>query len=556
MFRQVLRQRVKPLSFSALKWSPQITRSFTKSIRVNKPIIESSIFPRSRILKSLTIVIGVGGSVYIIDKYAYSSLITRSVRALYVLLWIAYEYGLNTASYSNINDLHEKCAESLLDLLMKNKGLYIKLGQAIANQGSIFPLAYQIRFEKMYDDAPIESWSKIDNVLKQNLGANYESEIFESIDHDPVASASIAQVHKAVLKGSGEKVAVKIQHSYIGNQIVIDLFIYRFMAKIYEKVFELPMSMFTSYVSKQMQLEVNFINELGNAEKLRELLDNDPTLSNINVYIPKNYRDVSTEQILVSEWIEGISLVEKQKLLDLGYNVSLMMKQYLTIFGRQIFKYGFVHSDPHPGDLLARFDKNGKQQLVVLDHGLYISLPDKFRVEYCNLWRYLFSYNKEGIEDIGRNWGIQAIELFSTLVQLRPPVLDQTKIDNDKRNVNSLFQDFIGDESRFPLELLFLARTMRMIQTLNQGFGSPVNRINLLTKASVDALATEKSLKFNEYFDVILIRLNIFFSGLIFFLIRLRQVLLGDRYGGKGKGFEDYIEVYLQNTAKSLGIDM
>ncbi|ABN66818.2 predicted protein [Scheffersomyces stipitis CBS 6054] len=509
------------------------------------------------VIRPTAILVGVGGSVYIFDQYAYSSLITRSVRALYVLLWIAYEYGMNLDAYQDLNVLHEKASESLLNLLRVNKGLYIKLGQAIANQGNVFPVAYQKRFSQLYDDAPLDSWDRIDAQLKRNFGPDYESKLFEVIDHEPVASASIAQVHRAVLKESGKTVALKVQHDYIEKQVVVDLWVYKFMSKVYERVFDIPCSSFTSYVADQIVKETDFVHEMGNGDKLKQIIQSDPQLRHVNVYVPHNYPEFTTNQVLVTEWIEGISLIDKDKLLDKGFDLSLIMGQYLNFFGKQIFKYGFVHSDPHPGNLLARFDEHGTQQLVLLDHGLYISLPTKFRLEYCNLWRYLFSFKKQGIEEIARSWGVNSVEFFSTLVQLRPIALDpqDAKLIKDERDVNSLFRDFLSDETKFPLEFLFLTRTMRMIQNLNQSFGSPVNRINLLTQESINALMLEKKVQLREYFELLQIRVTLFFSNMVFLFIRFRQILLGDRYGGKGIGLEDYIEVYMQNTARSLGFD-
>ena len=124
-----------------------------------------------------------------------------------------------------------------------------------------------------------------------------------------------------------------------------------------------------------------------------------------NIKLPKNYPHLTTKQVLTAEWINGIPLTNKQTLLDQNYDLTLIMKQYIKLFGRQIFEYGFIHSDPHPGNLLVRFDSKNKQQLVLIDHGLYITLSDSFRLQYCNLWRYLFLLNTKGIEQIGREWG-------------------------------------------------------------------------------------------------------------------------------------------------------
>lgn len=498
------------------------------------------------------------GTAYYIDNHYYSALITRSVRAVYVLLWIAYAYGFNSNSYENIDDLHEIASDKLLHLLTTNKGLYIKLGQAIANQGNLFPLAYQKKFPQLYDQAPVQSWQDVDRTLKENLGDDYQIRLFETIDHEPIASASIAQVHYGKLK-NGEEVAIKVQHGYIEKQIVVDLMIYRFISKVYEKVFDIPLSMFTKYISEQLIKETDFVHEMQNSEKLKKLIDNDSSLKHDNIKLPKNYPHLTTKQVLTAEWINGIPLTNKQTLLDHNYDLTLIMKQYIKLFGRQIFEYGFIHSDPHPGNLLVCFDSNNKQQLVLIDHGLYITLSDLFRLQYCNLWRYLFLLNTKGIEKIGREWGISSIDLFATVVQLRPvllsPEVQSNENGEDHRNISDLFRDFIGDEKKFPGELPFLSRTMRMIQNLNQSFGSPVNRINLLTKELINALLLEKDLKFGNYWDLLRIKITLLFSGFMFYIVRLRQILSGDRFGGKGKGLEDYIEMYMQNTAKSLGME-
>lgn len=519
------------------------------------------IAPRSKVVKYVivpsTVLATTATTVYIIDNAYYSSLLTRSTRALYVLLWIAYQYGYRTHKYDHIEDLHEIASEKLLRLLMTNKGLYIKLGQAIANQGTLFPRAYQERFPKLYDSAPLDNWEKMDRMLRINLGDEYEHEHFEWIDKVPVASASIAQVHRGKLKKSGEEVAIKIQHDYIDKQIVVDLMIYRFMSRIYEHVFQMPLTMFTKYVSEQMITETDFVHEMNNARKLDAFISLDVNLRHTNVYIPKCYDQLTTKQVLVCEWIDGISLINKQNLLEKNFNLTTIMEQYLRLFGRQIFEYGFIHSDPHPGNLIARFDKQGKQQLVLIDHGLYISIPEDFRIQYSNLWRYLFLLDTEGIRNIGKSWGISSVEIFASMVQLRPVLINPEKEQfQDDRNVPSLLRDFISDEKKFPMELPFLARTMRMIQNLNQNFGSPVNRVNLLTKEAIDSLLYDRQfLSWGDAWDLVKIKLTLSFSGIIFYLIRIRQFLVGDRFGGKGKGLEDYIEMYMQNTAKSLGID-
>lgn len=513
-------------------------------------------------IKSGIITITIGGSVYLVDKYAYASTISRSVRALSVLLWIAYEYSMNISKYGTLEDLHEVASETLFNMLMENRGLYIKLGQAIANQGDFFPKAYQKRFVRLYDDAPVDKWKHVDKVLRKNLGENYETEVFEIIDHEPIASASIAQVHKAILKDTGDTVAVKIQHDYIHKQIAVDLFMYKLISKIYERVFNIPLTFFTEYVSEQLQHETDFVQEMKNSNRLLEIIKKDKSMRDLNIYIPFNYPKFTKRQILITEWCDGIPLSDKNKVIESKVDLSRMVYQYLKVFGKQIFEYGFVHSDPHPGNLLARFDKSGKQQLVILDHGLYIQLPENFRLEYCKLWENLFSFNTEAIESIGRSWGINSTELFATIIQLRPIKMSPKSSTRSDQDINNLLQDFLSDTGKFPLELLFLTRTMRMLQSLNRNFGSPVNRINILTHELVSALVVEnlstmhtRTERVMQYLKLFKVRCVLIVSNLVFYLIRFKQILSGDKYGEKKGGIEDYLEVYIQNTVESLGLD-
>ncbi|KAI5958706.1 uncharacterized protein KGF55_005704 [Candida pseudojiufengensis] len=515
---------------------------------------------KSKFFKKLiitTTAIGItGGTIYIIDKEYNSSLITRSIRALYVLLWIAYEYGYNSKNYKDLNELHEIASEKLLQMLTLNKGLYIKLGQAIANQGNLFPKAFQEKFPKLYDEAPFDSWDKMNKILEKNLGQDYETKYFDWIDHKPIASASIAQVHKAKFNSNfgSKEIALKIQHDYIEKQVVVDLLIYKFINKIYEKVFDVPLSMFSNYVSEQLNKETNFINEMENAEKLTKFIENDSTLKNLNIKIPENYPELTTRQVLPAEWINGISLTDKNKLIKNGFDLKQLMNQYIILFGRQIFNYGFVHSDPHPGNLLVKFDDKGKQQLVLLDHGLYITLNEQFKLQYCQLWKDLFILNIKGIERIGKQWGINSTSIFATIVLLKPIKPNKTDESTEKSDVSDLLKDLIGDKSKFPMELPFLARTMRMIQNINQQFGSPVNRINLLTNQAINEIySNDKKLSISGIIEIYRIKFSMLFSGIIFGIIRFSQWIRGD--SKQSKGLEDYIEMYMQNTAKNLGID-
>lgn len=552
-------KNVKILSFGQKKSSSLFFATKFPHIRTlagqstGKISTRTSLRSRKYVAVAAGVVATTAGAYYIDTNYL-SSTAVRSIKAFYVLMWIAYEYSRNSDKYERLEDLHEATAEALLQLLMENKGLYIKLGQAIANQGSIFPIAYQKRFSKLYDEAPITPWNKVDKVLREELGENY-SEIVQ-VDKNPIASASIAQVHRGRLS-TGEDVAVKVQHYYMKNQIVADLLMYRLISRIYEYVFELPMTMFTRYVLDQMHHETSFIQERKNGDKLAQMIAQDKSAKALNVHVPRTYPDVLTDRVLITEWIDGVSMVSRKRMEAAGYNVATAMTQYLSLFGRQFFKYGFVHSDPHPGNLMVRFDSNKKQQLVILDHGLYITLPDKFRCQFRDLWQYIFSLNTKGIQQISEDWGIGSSQMFTTMVTLRPPPEGSPghipPHMSNTSDMKSLFKDFLSDEKRFPMELLFLMRTQRMIQNLNLQMGSPVNRINLFTKELVDAALSEHQ-QWTTWLGLWRVRVALLLSDVVFWIFHIKQLISGRH--DASDGIERYIMDFTKDSSRAMGFDV
>lgn len=489
-------------------------------------------------------------SAYLIDEYYYAAVLRRSVRAVYVLSLVAYKYS-RPHDAASMEELHEEASEMLVQMIRGNKGLYIKMGQALANQGALFPLAYQKRFSKLFDDAPNDPWGALDATLRAALGPDYESRVFDHIQHEPMASALIAQVHKARLRAEDALVAVKVQHPYIPRQMTADLLVYRLMSRVYERVFDLPISFFTAYISEQLEMEADFTRELRNSGELARFISNDRSVRSLNVYVPYNYPQYSSERVLVTEWIEGVPLTDKQRLIDKGYSLDRLMRQYITIFCRQTFSYGFVHADPHPGNMLVRMS-NGSQQLVILDHGLYTRLPKKFMLEYRDLWQNILGASSAKIDHVTHEWGIGSAEILKAVIQLKPP---EGLTPENAPSHQELIRMFLGDERKFPQELIFLMRAMRMMQNLNQTMGSPVNRINLIVSCAMRGAYSDCH-TLRDWAQLVSAKLALLASDIVFWVFRARQILHGDRYGDKGEGIEDYINAYLQQNLKSLGIDL
>ncbi|KAH3672192.1 hypothetical protein WICMUC_004421 [Wickerhamomyces mucosus] len=531
-----------------------------KSVRPTTDITTKSQPRLSKLSKTALFLTGTFGLTYIYDKTINESTITRTIKAFYTLGLIGYDYKFRFNEKNDISALHEHNADRLFNLLMENKGLYIKLGQNLANQASVFPKSFQEKFAKLYDSASIDPEEKVEQILIEELGINYMDN-FNYIDKKPVASASIAQVHKGELK-SGEKVAIKVQHYYIAKQIDADLFTYAIFNRLYEKAFEIPIAFVSDYIAEHLKEEVDFNIELNNSLKVKELIARDVYLKN-KIHVPKVYKELSTKRVLTAEWCDGDSLVSYDS-LKTKYDTKKIMNDYLTIFSKMIFEWGFVHSDPHPGNILVRYnEQSGKQQLVLLDHGLYVAIRENVRHEYCVLWKSLFELNDKELKKIAVSWGIgkDQSDMFASFSLLKPyhktadNLSKMSRFEREKY-MSQNFKKFFQDTEKFPLELVFLGRTMRIVQTVNQRFKAPVNRINLFTKEAVKGFYLNEP-KVNYTLSRTLdrtVRYTIFsllmsISDLTFYLTRFSSYLFGT------KNVEDLLQAKMVQEMKQMGID-
>ncbi|KAH3681350.1 hypothetical protein WICPIJ_007703 [Wickerhamomyces pijperi] len=550
----------KKASERTLKFST-ISRSFATSTTSKVTTPKSKRFSR---LQKFTLFTGSTlALLFAYDYTFYESTLIRTARAFYNLGCIGYDYKFNFNENNVISELHERNATRLMNVLKSNKGLYIKFGQNLANQSAIFPKAFQEKFSELYDSATEDPYDKIQKTLSEELGPDYEM-YFNHIDPVPIASASIGQVHKAQLI-TGENVAIKVQHPYIQKQIGADLMTFGAFSYLYEWTFGIPVMFMYGYISEHIGEEADFTIEVKNLERAKKFIEGDEYLKN-KIHVPKVYHELCTERILTAEWCDGESLVNHDALKESKiYDHSVIMKDYLTLFSKMIFEWGFVHSDPHPGNLLVRLNpETKKQQLVLLDHGLYITLRESVRYDYCRLWKAIFELDEATLKEIAVSWGIGSdqSDMFGSMALLKPShkmrkqLSELSKFEREKAVADN-FKNFFADTEKFPLELIFLGKTMRTAQGVNQRFGAPVNRINIFTKEAVKGFyLTEPEFVYswsntlNRSFRYSIYSLIMSLSDLTFWVMKFSAWWFGT------KNSEDLLEQKMKEEMKKMGIDV
>ncbi|KAL4897581.1 ABC1 family-domain-containing protein [Aspergillus ambiguus] len=444
------------------------------------------------------------------------------------------------------------------------------------------------------------------------------------------ASASVAQVHWARL-ADGREVAIKIQKREIAQQIQWDLWAFKVVTWVYSKVFDIPFYSLVPYINERLYLETDFQNEAQNSETMSRLVAGESRLRG-RVYIPRVYHDLSSRRVMTAEWIEGVRLWDKDGItrdwrggwrqgspgchgtpLDppasnagrkgdgsdlaafvrrnpnlakikperdhwrgftgrggLGLSLKEVMTTMVDLFSAQMFLWGFVHCDPHPGNIFVRRQPSGQPELVLIDHGLYIHMEPAFRHEYARFWKSLLTFDNATLGDIVRGWGVTNPDIFASVTLMRPyqggdrstqqhlEGLSKTELAQRHYEMQQAarrgVREILGDESKWPKQLIFLGRNLRIVQANNQFLGSPVNRVKITGTWASRALVESPDLplaeKIRNFGRHLLFRFVLFSSDLFFYFTKVRQFL---RLGG---GMEDAIEAQMQTMAKDMGVEL
>ncbi|XP_063362677.1 aarF domain-containing kinase 1 [Cydia amplana] len=348
------------------------------------------------------------------------------------------EWDKESKEYNQIKSAaHLICAEKLLELCKANKGAYIKVGQHVGALEYLLPTEYVTTMRVLHKDAPQNTVEELYRVIKEDLNKD-PATLFDEFEEKPLGTASLAQVHKAKLK-DGTPVAVKVQHHFVKKHIEVDLIWMEFVLRMMMKVFpDFELAWLIDETKRNITNELNFLQEGRNAEKVAEMFSHYKWLK-----VPKIYWDFSTSRVLVMDYVEG-GYVNDLKYID-SHKIDRadLCRKLGDLYSHMIFISGFVHSDPHPGNILLRKEPGDKETtMYLLDHGLYANLTDKFRYHYSKLWLAIIRRDREEMRLHSEALGIrsQLYGLFACIVTGRPwesimKGIENTKPSNSEKTV-------------------------------------------------------------------------------------------------------------------------
>ncbi|XP_040384576.1 aarF domain-containing protein kinase 1 isoform X2 [Oryza brachyantha] len=396
--------------------------------------------------------------------------VARSSRAVYTIGFVVvdYKYSLRGLAHGSADyrdkrsEVHLRSAKRLLKLCEANRGFYVKAGQFVSSLRQV-PKEYSSTLSCLQDQATPCNFQDIKTVLEQKFGNDLHS-IFLDFDEHPIAAASIAQVHRGRLKNKQE-VAVKVQYPGLEQRMKIDIMTMSFLSKSVSWIFpDYRFEKLLTEFERTMSMELDFTQEAKNSERTASCFR-----KNNVVKVPQVFWELTSKEVLTMEFCSGYKVDNLDSLRKSDISPRKVAEALIQLFGEMIFVHGFVHGDPHPGNILVSPQGQGRFSLVLLDHGIYKELDQKFRLNYCQLWKALILLDSQKIMELGEQFGVgKYAKYFPVLftgrtIESKSILGTQMSIEERmrlKQDLNSLGMDDISSfMESLPPDFLTILRT-------------------------------------------------------------------------------------------------
>ena len=322
----------------------------------------------------------------------------RQREIIEVVLSNGWDYMKGLLTGKKDEDPNIPTPEVLRNILVELGPFYVKLGQILSTRPDILPPNYIKALTALQANVPPVSWEAIEILLSQELGQPIES-VFSKINQQPIAAGSIGQIHRATLT-TGEEVAIKFQRPGIDKIVEQDISLIKGVAELVSltdfgenyDIVELA-----DEFSQAIKAELDFTKEADYTDKIRNNLSESRWFDTEQLVIPKVYWEVTSEKILVLEWLHGKPILEADLSIPESTKSIEIRKQEITTllfraFFQQLYLDGFFHADPHPGNIF--YLDNGK--IAIIDCGMVGKLDPRTQQILTELLLAIFDLDAQG----------------------------------------------------------------------------------------------------------------------------------------------------------------
>ncbi|KAI0909987.1 ABC1 family-domain-containing protein [Ustulina deusta] len=381
-----------------------------------------------------------------------------------------------------LRQCHKRCAVRTLKVLEKNGGIFIKLGQHLSAMTYLLPYEWTSTFIPLQDKCPVSSYESIEEMFRQETGEELE-DYFSDFAHEPIGAASLAQVHLATVKESGQRVAVKVQHPGLAQWAPLDMALTKLTFSMLKRFFpEYDLEWLSSEMEASLPQELDFQLEAANAIRTKQHFQKLPELP---LVIP----DViwAKKRILVMANESGRRLDDLDYLDSAGIDRDEVSATLAHIFNEMIFgKNAPLHCDPHGGNIAIRKTlgkrRGGKNfEIIIYDHGLYRDIPEHLQRSYAKMWLAVINGDMDGMKQHAHDVaGIteEQFPLFASAITGRDYTVVSSSIlksrsEEEKKSMGDALQegllsDLVTMLGQVPRIILLILKTNDLTRSLDE----------------------------------------------------------------------------------------